>query len=62
MAQGNKIIPITGTKRRKYLKENAGATDVTLTAKDLEEIENLLKKYPNIGPRYSARENKFVKK
>ncbi|AGK97556.1 aldo/keto reductase [Clostridium pasteurianum] len=62
MAQSDNIIPIPGTKRRKYLEENAGAADVTLTAKDLEDIENLLKKYPNIGPRYSARENKFVKK
>ena len=62
MAQSDNIIPIPGTKRRKYLAENAGAGDVTLTAKNLKEIENLLKKYPNIGPRYSARENKFVKK
>ncbi|AGK53214.1 aldo/keto reductase [Bacillus sp. 1NLA3E] len=62
MAQSDNIIPIPGTKRRKYLEENAGASDVTLTAKEIEEIENLLNKYPNIGPRYSARENKFVKK
>ena len=62
MAQSDNIIPIPGTKRRKYLEENAGAADVTLTSKDLEAIENILKKYPNIGPRYSARENKFVKK
>lgn len=62
ITQSNNIIPIPGTKRRKYLEENAGAADVTLTSKELEDIENLLKKYPNIGPRYSARENKFVKK
>jgi len=62
MAKSDNIIPIPGTKRIKYLEENAGAADITLTAKDLEEIENLVEKYPNIGPRYSARENKFVKK
>ncbi len=62
MAQSGNIIPIPGTKRRKYLEENAGAADVELTAKDLEVIETIVKKYPNIGPRYSARENKFVKK
>lgn len=62
MTQSDNIIPIPGTKRRKYLEENAGAADGTLTVKELEEIENLLKKYPNIGPRYSARESKFVKK
>ena len=60
LAQSNNIIPIPGTKRRKYLEENAGAADVKLTAEDLEKIEDILRKYPNIGPRYSARENKFV--
>lgn len=62
MAQGDNIIPIPGTKRRKYLEENAGAAEVNLTANDLEFIEAIVHRYPNIGPRYSARENKFVKK
>jgi len=62
MAQSDNIIPIPGTKRRKYLEENAGAADVALSAIDLELIQALVTKYPNIGPRYSARENKFVKK
>jgi len=62
MAQNDNIIPIPGTKRRKYLEENTGAVDLELTAKDLEEIERIVRKYPNIGPRYSARENKFIKK
>ncbi|MCI0610852.1 MAG: aldo/keto reductase, partial [Anaerolineae bacterium] len=52
LAQGDNIIPIPGTKRRKYLEENSGAADVVLSKEDLEEIEGLLKKYPNIGPRY----------
>jgi aryl-alcohol dehydrogenase-like predicted oxidoreductase len=62
MAQSDNIIPIPGTKRRKYLEENAGAADVELTTKDLEALDAIIKKYPNIGPRYSSRENKFVKK
>ncbi|MDR3628492.1 MAG: aldo/keto reductase [Ignavibacteriaceae bacterium] len=62
MAQSDNIIPIPGTKRRKYLEENAGAADVELTSEDLNNIDAIVKKYPNIGPRYSARENKFVKK
>jgi len=62
IAQSDNIIPIPGTKRRKYLEENAGAADVELTAKDLEAIEAIVRKYPNIGPRYSAREIKFLKK
>lgn len=62
LAQGENVIPIPGTKRRKYLEENAKAVDVELTANDLEEIEAILKKFPNVGPRYSARENKFLDK
>lgn len=62
MAQSDNIIPIPGTKRRKYLEENAGAINVEFSKEDIEAIEVLLKKYPNIGPRYSARENKFVDK
>lgn len=62
MAQGDNIIPIPGTKKRKYLEENAGAIDIVLSASDLAIIEGFLKQYPNIGPRYSDRENKFVKK
>jgi aryl-alcohol dehydrogenase-like predicted oxidoreductase len=62
LAQGDNIIPIPGTKRRKYLEENAAAADVILSDQDMEEMEQLLKKYPNVGPRYSEREFKFVDK
>jgi aryl-alcohol dehydrogenase-like predicted oxidoreductase len=53
LAQGEHIIPIPGTKHRKYLDENAGAVDVNLTLSDKEDIEILLKHFPNTGPRYS---------
>lgn len=62
IAQSDNIIPIPGTKRRLYLEENAGAADVDLSTKDLESIEAIVSKFPNIGPRYSSRENKFLKK
>ncbi|HLF73552.1 MAG TPA: aldo/keto reductase, partial [Anaerolineales bacterium] len=62
LAQGDNIIPIPGTKRRKYLEENAGAVDVILSHEDIEKTGVLLKKYPNIGPRYSEREFKLVNK
>ena len=55
LAQGENIIPIPGTKHRKYLKENAGATEINLTSSDLEDIEKLLNRFPNIGPRYTER-------
>jgi hypothetical protein len=38
MAQGEHIVPIPGTKRRKYLEDNAGAADVHLAAENLAEI------------------------
>lgn len=62
MAQSDNIIPIPGTKRRAYLEDNAGAVDVVLSASDLAAIEAIIQTYPNIGPRYSERETKFVKK
>jgi aryl-alcohol dehydrogenase-like predicted oxidoreductase len=39
LAQGEDIVPIPGTKRRKYLEENAQAADVELTAEDLARID-----------------------
>ena len=62
LAQGDNVIPIPGTKRRKYLEENAMAAEVILSPEDLQEIEGLLKKYPNVGPRYTEREFKLVNK
>jgi aryl-alcohol dehydrogenase-like predicted oxidoreductase len=53
LAQGNHIIPIPGTRHRKYLEENAGAVDVNLTSTDMKDIETLLTRFPDIGSRYS---------
>jgi aryl-alcohol dehydrogenase-like predicted oxidoreductase len=39
LAQGDDLVPIPGTKRRKYLEENAAAVDVELTPGDLERID-----------------------
>lgn len=61
LAQGDHIIPIPGTKRRKYLEENLAAGSLTLSAQDLKNIAAIAEKYPLTGPRYSANENKFVK-
>ena len=57
--QGEHIIPIPGTKKTKYLKENAAAVDVNLTPDDLQNIETLLKKYPDTGARYSEQYEKM---
>lgn len=60
LAQGDHIIPIPGTKKRKNLKDNAGAVDVELTEKNLEQIDELLAKYPNVGERYDESSWKMV--
>jgi len=39
VAQGGHIVPIPGTKRRRYLEENAGAADIDLTDDDMARIE-----------------------
>src|ERR1700761_5001479 len=51
--RSSNIIPIPGTKRRKYLLDNAGAVDIQLTPQDYDDIRKLLAKYPNIGDRYN---------
>jgi len=52
LAQGEDIIPIPGTKQRKYLEENAGAVDVSLTKDDLQRIEEVAPKGVAAGLRY----------
>jgi aryl-alcohol dehydrogenase-like predicted oxidoreductase len=53
LAQGSDIVPIPGTKRRKYLEENAGATDITLTEEDLRRIEEAAPVGVAAGERYN---------
>jgi aryl-alcohol dehydrogenase-like predicted oxidoreductase len=52
LAQGDDIVPIPGTKRRKYLEENAGALDVELTVDDLRRIEEVFPSGAASGQRY----------
>lgn len=53
LAQGEDIAPIPGTKRRKYLEENAGAADVALTEDDLRRIEEAMPRGSAAGERYT---------
>lgn len=62
LAQSENIIPIPGTKKRDKLADNAGSVDVELVLKDLQDIEDLLAKYPNTGPRYNEGSLKWVDK
>jgi aryl-alcohol dehydrogenase-like predicted oxidoreductase len=52
LAQGDDIIPIPGTKRRKYLEENVGALNVTLSAGDIRRIDEVAPKGVASGQRY----------
>ena len=52
LAQGEDVVPIPGTKRTRYLEENVGATDVSLTAKDIQRINSALPQGSAAGTRY----------
>lgn len=58
--QGEDIIPIPGTKRIKYLEENIAAATIDLSQSDLDTIDAILKKYPNVGERYTEGSMKLV--
>jgi aryl-alcohol dehydrogenase-like predicted oxidoreductase len=60
LAQGEDIVPIPGTKRRKYLEENAGAADVTLAKEDLRRIEEAMPRGSAAGERYSEEQMRAV--
>jgi aryl-alcohol dehydrogenase-like predicted oxidoreductase len=53
LAQGGDVAPIPGTKRRRYLEENVGASHVTLTADDLARIEEAAPAGAAAGDRYA---------
>jgi aryl-alcohol dehydrogenase-like predicted oxidoreductase len=54
LAQGEDIVPIPGTKRRKYLEENLGALEVRLTPADRDRIDRILPPGAAAGTRYAA--------
>ncbi len=60
LACGDDIVPIPGTKRRKYLEENLAAADIRLTAADLARIEAISPKGAAAGMRYPEAMMQFV--
>jgi aryl-alcohol dehydrogenase-like predicted oxidoreductase len=52
LAQGEDIVPIPGTKRRKYLEENAAADSMRLTQEDLRRIDEVFPPEAVAGERY----------
>lgn len=55
LAQGEDLVPIPGTKRRKYLEENLAALDIKLTQDDLARIDEAAPKGAAAGERYPER-------
>jgi len=54
LAQGEDIVPIPGTKRRRYLDENARALDVALTAEQIAALDAEFPLNAAAGERYPA--------
>ena len=52
LAQGDDIVPIPGTKRRKYLEENVASVDLQLTADDLRRLNGIFPSGAAAGLRY----------
>jgi aryl-alcohol dehydrogenase-like predicted oxidoreductase len=55
LARGRDIVPIPGTKKRKYLEENARAVDVALTTAEVERLDAAVPAGATAGPRYPER-------
>jgi aryl-alcohol dehydrogenase-like predicted oxidoreductase len=54
--KGPDIVPIPGTKRRRYLEENVGAADVSLNAEEMAELDTALSPEKVAGPRYGPQQ------
>lgn len=53
--KGMDIVPIPGTKRRKYLEENLAAADIKLTSEEMASLDAALAPEKVSGPRYNER-------
>ncbi len=53
LAKGNNIVPIPGTKRLKYLEENAATSDTELSSEDVDALEAAIAGIPVAGARYT---------
>jgi len=60
LAQGNDIVPIPGTKRIKYLEENAASVDLKITVDELNRLNEALPPGAASGPRYHPQGMKAI--
>jgi aryl-alcohol dehydrogenase-like predicted oxidoreductase len=60
LSRGRDIVPIPGTKRRKYLEENATAVEIRLSEQDLRRIDEVAPRGAAAGERYPAQSMRSV--
>jgi aryl-alcohol dehydrogenase-like predicted oxidoreductase len=60
LAKGEDLVPIPGTKRRKYVEENAAAVDIRLTPADVAELERAIPQHEIAGERYAEAAMKAI--
>jgi aryl-alcohol dehydrogenase-like predicted oxidoreductase len=53
--KGEDMVPIPGTKRRKYLEENVASADLELSPQEMAELDAALPPEKVAGPRYNER-------
>jgi aryl-alcohol dehydrogenase-like predicted oxidoreductase len=58
--KGGDIVPIPGTKRRRYLEENAAAASLELTPAEVNKLDQALAPDMIAGPRYNERMMSFI--
>ena len=58
--KGPDLVPIPGTKRRRYLEENVGAANVKLSAADMQQLDATLRPEAVAGPRYNEHYQAFI--
>ncbi len=55
LSRGSDVVPIPGTKRRKWLRENIAASDIELNSEEIDEVEAAVPRDAVQGDRYQAR-------
>lgn len=60
LAKAPFIVPIPGTTKLAHLEENLRAADMQLSEEDVRELENAVAKFPVVGDRYPADQQKQV--
>lgn len=60
LAKGKDLVPIPGTKRRRYLEENAAATEIQLSPDEIRELEAAVPQEAIAGERYAAANMKRI--